>query len=105
VEGSCRIHASLMRCLRGASFTPLTLFLSPQLRFVAGEGTLVVRAILLIGDFLFDPMKARQALTVVKDRRVGSLSQSWEGDRVRVTNGPDQTYRAHSSPYAPTINM
>ena len=59
-----------MSCLRGASFVPLTLSLSPQLRFVAGEGTLVVRTILLIGDFLFDLMKPR-AQTMAMDIDVG----------------------------------
>ena len=59
-----------MSCLRGASFVPLTLSLSPQLRFVAGEGTLVVRTILLIGDFLFDLMKPRLILAGATDRRV-----------------------------------
>ena len=39
---------------------------------------LVARAILLISDFLFDPMKPRQAIAAATDRGVGSLSHSWE---------------------------
>ena len=76
----------------------------PQLRFVAGRGTQVARTLLPADDVLFDPMMPRQAIAVVIDRRVGSLSQSWERDRVRVKVGPRRADRRQLYPLSLRIS-
>ena len=50
-----------------------------------GEGTLVARTILPIDEPSFDFVRTQQSAAVATGRCVGSLSQFWERDWVRVT--------------------